>query len=163
MIRVPAGDRRFTLRVGAIIIHDGRVLCERGRSGATPFWFLPGGRTELGEAAAESLAREVGEELGLHATIGRLVYVVEYFFGYDGRRYHEVGLYFAVDLPAGSYPPTGTGPFARMDGDVELVFEWLPLVDLPATALYPSFFTTAPQSLPAETTHVVVKDAWAPP
>ena len=117
----------------------------------------------MGESAAESLTREMREELGLDVTIGRLVYVMEYFFGYGGKRYHELGWYFLVDLPSGWYPLNDEGPFVRMDGDAELVFERLPIDARDRHSLFPSFFTSGVALLPEETAHVVVHDDWAPP
>ncbi|CAL76118.1 conserved hypothetical protein; putative NUDIX domain [Bradyrhizobium sp. ORS 278] len=49
---------------------SGRVLlAERtARQVAAGFWELPGGKIEPGEAAAEAAARELSEEIGIHAT-----------------------------------------------------------------------------------------------
>ncbi len=62
--------------VAALIEQNGRLLvCQRRRSDAFPLkWEFPGGKARPGEAAAEALARELAEELGVTATIGREVY-----------------------------------------------------------------------------------------
>ena len=53
------GDIRFTFRVGGILIQREHVLCQS--AGEEGFWFLPGGRTEIGESArASRLAGDAG-------------------------------------------------------------------------------------------------------
>jgi 8-oxo-dGTP diphosphatase len=58
--------------VAAIIVRDGKVLiCQRSRTDSSPLkWEFPGGKVEAGETHAQSLAREVLEELGVPAIIG---------------------------------------------------------------------------------------------
>lgn len=57
--------------------------------------FLIGGRIEFGEPLAEALAREIEEETGVQAEIGRLLYFSENVYVYhDGRQFHEYGWYF---------------------------------------------------------------------
>ncbi|MCU1509338.1 MAG: 8-oxo-dGTP diphosphatase [Actinomycetota bacterium] len=53
------------LRIAAALIHDpdGRMLLVRKRG--TTMWMQPGGKLEPDETAADCLARELGEELGL--------------------------------------------------------------------------------------------------
>jgi 8-oxo-dGTP diphosphatase len=65
------------LRVVAAAIDDGRgryLLTQRppGRHLAGT-WEFPGGKVEPGEADVEALVRELDEELGVRADIGRLV------------------------------------------------------------------------------------------
>jgi 8-oxo-dGTP pyrophosphatase MutT (NUDIX family) len=60
--------RAETVLVGAILISDHRVLlCHRSHDRAwfPDVWDLPGGHVQLSESAAEALARELEEELGI--------------------------------------------------------------------------------------------------
>lgn len=54
------------IRVSAVLAVDdaGRLLLVRKRG--TSVWMQPGGKPEPGETAAETLARELHEELGAH-------------------------------------------------------------------------------------------------
>ncbi|WP_327085913.1 NUDIX domain-containing protein [Nonomuraea sp. NBC_01738] len=72
-------------RVRAVLVTPrGRLLTiKRVRAGAEPYWVLPGGGVEASDASLEAaLRREVLEEVGGHAVIGRLLRVVrgEHFF-----------------------------------------------------------------------------------
>jgi 8-oxo-dGTP diphosphatase len=52
--------------VGALVIHEGRVLLiQRGKPPLQGRWLIPGGTVELGETLTEAVVREVAEETGL--------------------------------------------------------------------------------------------------
>lgn len=79
--------------VGAVVLHEGRVLLVRRAARPSPGkWSLPGGLVELGETAAEAVRREIAEEcscdirlVGVCGVIDRIVRDAE------GRvRYHYV-------------------------------------------------------------------------
>lgn len=134
MISFDTPSHRFHLRAVAIIRRQTSVLLHRLRTDA--YWTLPGGRVEPGETAAQTVQRELEEELGISATIGPCTLVAEHFFSYEDRAYHELGLYFEVDLPAGALP-FGV-PILGMEQDKTLVFQWFDRDDLDQIDVRPS-------------------------
>lgn len=153
---------RFTYRVGGIALHNNRVLCQKSTMNASDiYWFLPGGRAELGESSEETLRREMLEELGETAQIGRLLYVIENFFVKHEEQHHEIGLYFELTFSENSYLyQDNVVSFVRPEEDhLPLLFDWLPLAALAQTqAIQPLFFNTALQTLPATTQHIMLSD-----
>ena len=59
--------------VGAAIVRGGRVLAARRTSPASAAgrWEFPGGKVEPDETEADSLVREIEEELGVRITVAR--------------------------------------------------------------------------------------------
>jgi 8-oxo-dGTP diphosphatase len=71
--------------VAALIVQDGKiVICQRTRHQTMPLkWEFPGGKIEPGEKLEEALRRELDEELGIRAAIGRKVAAFQHDYG-DG-------------------------------------------------------------------------------
>ena len=68
-------DRRRTLVVAGLILgDDGRILITQRRADQAlgGKWEFPGGKVEQGEAPVAALARELREELGVDAAVGRI-------------------------------------------------------------------------------------------
>jgi ADP-ribose pyrophosphatase YjhB (NUDIX family) len=79
--------------VGAIVLHEGRVLLvRRGQPPLAGKWSVPGGLCELGETTAEATRREIEEECGLKIRIVDLAGVLDRVIRDEaGRvRYHWV-------------------------------------------------------------------------
>lgn len=158
MIRFDQGAWRFNYRIVGVAIHDDQVLLHHAPTEA--FWSLPGGRAELGESAEQTLRRELREELGVEIEVVRLLWVVENFFPYDARNYHELALYFLMRLPQASHYLTQAGPYPCLEPGSELIFQWFStapeaLIGLP---LLPSFLQTELRQLPETTQHRVHYD-----
>ncbi|EJC82891.1 ADP-ribose pyrophosphatase [Rhizobium leguminosarum bv. trifolii WSM2297] len=122
MIVLDASESRFQLRAGALIRSRGHILIHRVVGDI--FWVLPGGRVEFHEAGAETLAREIEEEIGSKATVGPLRFVIENFFELGGRRVHEVGFYYEAELMT-ALPFHESDIVHRVrDGAADLEFRW---------------------------------------
>lgn len=145
MLTFTRGEQRFNYRVAGVAIEEGRILIHQGEG--DPFWSLPGGRCEFFESAAETLRREMVEETGSAVAVERLLWLVENFFAYAGYRYHELSLYFLMHFPEGAMP-RHQEHFESRDGDVRLLFRWLPLAELGTLDLRPTFLTTRLLDLP---------------
>jgi len=78
--------------IGAVIVHEGRVLLvRRGSEPLRGHWTLPGGVLEVGESLTEGVVREVREETGLLVEPLELVELLDRIHRLDGRvRYHYV-------------------------------------------------------------------------
>ena len=106
-ICVPVGDGYINVRVGAIIIKDGKLLMVG--NDAADYCYSVGGRSQLGESAEDALRRELREETGCALEIDRLGFVHEDFFWGDsgdkrGKLIHELGFYFYMKTPADFAP-----------------------------------------------------------
>ena len=62
---------RFNYRVGAIILHDGKVLLMRNPE--VPYLYSVGGRVNYNETTEEAVIREVLEETGVKLSVDRPV------------------------------------------------------------------------------------------
>ncbi|MBA3820391.1 MAG: (deoxy)nucleoside triphosphate pyrophosphohydrolase [Deltaproteobacteria bacterium] len=87
---------------GLIIGEDGRVLISQRRADqALPLqWEFPGGKVEPGESPTAALARELREELGVTALVGRIWDVL--FHPYPA--FDLVMLVYACRLGPGEIP-----------------------------------------------------------
>lgn len=137
--RTPQGN--FNYRVAAIIRRGDKLLVMREEE--IGHWYLPGGRVKLHEPLEDALRREVAEELALPARIVRPLWLVENFYTMDTKEgedipFHELGLYFLVELSTDALPEGET--FSQKDSDgVWHQYRWFSREDLQGVLLYPSF------------------------
>jgi 8-oxo-dGTP pyrophosphatase MutT (NUDIX family) len=147
----------FNYRVAAIIVEDDHVfLCRERRSDN---WFLPGGRVEMSESSTDSVRREIREELESDCQVERLVWVVENFYVANETRFHEIGLYYLVTLPAEStlLDKLTPRPFHEPLG-TDMEMRWFKLAEIGSLNLYPAFLRENLKDLPNSTQLIVVRD-----
>lgn len=72
------------------------LLCHsKGRANT----YLPGGHIDFGEKAGEALIREIKEELGVKARLGRFLGAVEHEYRRKSGKICEINLVFEVKIP----------------------------------------------------------------
>ena len=155
MIRYESGHNIFNYRVVGVAFNDQSVLLHKAEG--DDFWLLPGGRVEFGESAEQALIREMREEIDVEVEIVRLLWLVENFFTYENKRYHEIALYFLMQLPVACNYLIQPGPFQAEDGGIALIFRWFPCQPdvLHSLPLLPGFLQTSLQVLPESPQHVI--------
>ena len=156
MLVIKRKGERFTVRAAGVCVRDDYVLLHT--ADGIDFWALPGGRGEFGEPTAETVRREMVEETGLEVTVGNLLWLMENFFAYEGKAFHELGFYYRMTLPEEFPSPADQPEFYGAEEDKPLTFCWFPVADLEEVRLFPSYFRQALRELPTSPVHVVHRD-----
>lgn len=154
MICFDVDGARFNYRVAGIALRDNQVLlnCLEGEN----YWFLPGGRVDMGESSREGLRREMQEELQEEVQVGQLLWIAEDFFTSEsGKAYHELGFYYRMDFSPEASIYKIQEVLLATDGHTRLVFQWVPLTELEHIVLYPPFLIQGLQQLPEQTVHIL--------
>jgi 8-oxo-dGTP pyrophosphatase MutT (NUDIX family) len=145
----------FNYRVGAIITHQGKLLVNQ--LAGQEFWFLSGGRVSEGELSSKALERELSEELSSPCQVIRPVFLAESIFELDSKNFHELCLYYLVELPSDS--PLYTKASFEMEIDGGLYFKWHDLNDLGGINFQPHFLRDKLVVLPERLEHIMSKES----
>ena len=141
----------FNYRVCAVILHGNRLLAMKNQRKS--HFFLPGGRVMLHESAQDAIVRELKEELGIHVTNLRPLWLNQGFFteNVTKQRFHELCIYYLVDI---SHTDLIHKPesFTLQEGARTNHFFWLPLETPQEQYLYPLFIKEKIHNLPRSLT-----------
>ncbi|OGV59520.1 MAG: hypothetical protein A2283_01440 [Lentisphaerae bacterium RIFOXYA12_FULL_48_11] len=114
-----------------VFVESGKILLCRNREAMNVY--LPGGHIESGESAKVALIREIKEEMGRVATVGRFLGGAENSFIQNGKRHSEINLIFEMtvkNLIAGKKP-------SSCEDYIEFI--WVPLAKLKDSGMKPGF------------------------
>lgn len=145
------GSSKFNYRVCAVILSTNKILAMRDER--SPYYYLPGGRVQMGETAEQAVIREVEEELNITPDIVRPLWLNQAFFteDVDHLNYHEICIYFLLDISHTDLLKKGER-FTLTEGRHIHTFEWLPFDRLKDEYFYPLFLKTEIDRLPKEFT-----------
>lgn len=151
---VACDDGILNIRVGAIIMQDGKILMVG--NDRVDYLYSVGGRIKFGETAEEAIVREVLEETGVKMEVDRLGFVHEnYFYGdapsKQGKLVYEISLFFYMKVPHDFAPVS----VSFTEDNSKEYLRWASLDE--NGKLYPEFFRTELRS-PANTVKHFVTD-----
>ena len=93
-------DKR-RVNVRAIIWRDGKLLAAKQKNtdgSETKYWCIPGGGLDPGESLQEGVAREIMEETGIEAKVGKLLFIQQFNSEREGRD-EELEFFFHIENP----------------------------------------------------------------
>ena len=134
---VPCEEGLINLRVGAIIMKNGKILMV-GNDRAD-YLYSVGGRIKFGETSAEAVIREVYEETGVKLDVDYLGFIHENYFYGDaesnrGKLIYEVSYFYYMKVPEGFEPVC----MSMTEDDHEEFLRWIDVND--PIRYYPEFF-----------------------
>ena len=151
---VPCDEGILNIRVGAIIMKDGKILMVG--NDINDYLYSVGGRIKFSETAEEAIRREVFEETGVKMEIDRLGFVHEnYFYGDSssnlGKLIYEISFYFYMKVPSDFSPISES----YTEDNIKEYIKWVSLDE--EVRIYPEFFRTELKS-PTDTVKHLVND-----
>ena len=124
---VKCEDGFINIRVGAIIMHNGKFLMVGNKR--SDYLYSVGGRIKFGETAEQAVIREVFEETGVKMETDRLGFIHENYFIGDSpskkdKVIYEISFFFYMKVP----------------DNIEEFLKWCSPDD--EQKMYPEFFRT---------------------
>ena len=152
---VTCDDGVLNIRVGAIIMKDGKVLMVGNER--ADYLYSVGGRIKFGETAEDAVVREVFEETGVKMEIDRLGFVHEnYFFGDFssnlGKLVYEISFFFYMKVPCDFTPVSAS----FTEDNTKEHLKWVSLDE--DIKMYPEFFRTELNNITDSVKHFVTDE-----
>jgi hypothetical protein len=95
------------------------------------------------------------EELDVEINVGRLLWISENFFEFQGDSWHELSLYYFFDFPEGQ-TYYDLAEFHGIEEGGRLLFKWHPISELVNTWLFPTFLRESLTNMPSSPDHSVL-------
>ena len=109
-----------------------------------------------GELSGVALERELQEELASSCSVIRPVFLAESVFGLESKKFHEICLYYLVELPSDSPLYSKDAFEMAMDGGLD--FKWQNIDGLASINFQPHFLRDKLDVLPERLEHVMFKE-----
>ena len=134
-ITIDVDDYKLNVRAAGVMIHNGKILVHRNVN--SDHYALIGGRVEIGESSANTIKREIKEELGKDIEITGYISTIENFFEMKGSKYHEI-LFVHKGEFVNEEDKKIEYTLKNLEGKDYLQYEWLDISKIDEYPLLPS-------------------------
>ena len=133
-ITIDVGEYKLNVRAAGVMIHNGKVLVHKNMN--SNHYALIGGRVEIGENSADTVRREIKEELGKDVQITGYVSTIENFFEMKGSKYHEIMFVHRIEF-TDEEDKKIEYTMKNIEGKDYLQYEWIELSKIDQYPLLP--------------------------
>lgn len=133
-ITIDVGEYKLNVRAAGVMIHNGKVLVHKNVN--SNHYALIGGRVEIGENSADTVRREIKEELGKNVQITGYVSTIENFFEMKGSKYHEIMFVHKIEFTDEDDKKIEY-TMKNLEGKDYLQYEWIELSKIDQYPLLP--------------------------
>ena len=133
-ITIDVDDYKLNVRAAGVMIHNGKILVHRNVN--SDHYALIGGRVEIGESSANTIKREIKEELGKDIEITGYISTIENFFEMKGSKYHEI-LFVHKGEFVDEKDKKIEYTLKNLEGKDYLQYEWLAISKIDEYPLWP--------------------------
>lgn len=133
-ITIDVDNYKLNVRAAGVIIHNGKILLHRNIN--SNHYALIGGRVEIGESSADTIKREIKEELGKDIEITGYISTIENFFEMKGSKYHEILFVHKIEF-TNEEDKKIEYTMKNIEGKDYLQYEWIDLDNIEEYPLMP--------------------------
>lgn len=121
-ITININDYKLNVRAAGVILHNGKILVHRNVN--SDHYALIGGRVEIGENSADTIKREIKEELGKDIEIQGYISTIENFFKMKDSKYHEIMFIYKIEF-TNEEDKKIENTMKNIEGKEYLQYEWI--------------------------------------
>ncbi len=133
-ITLDVGDYKLNVRTAGIMIHNGKILTHKDIH--SDHYALIGGRVKIGENSADTIKREIKEEIGKEIEITGYVSTIENFFEMKGKKYHEIMFIHKIEFTEEEDKKIEY-TMKNIEGNDYLQYEWIDIDKIDKCPLLP--------------------------
>lgn len=133
-ITINVDDYKLNVRAAGVMIHNGKILVHKNVN--SDHYALIGERVEIGENSADTVKREIKEELGKDIEITGYISTIENFFEMKGSKYHEIMFVHKIEF-TNEEDKKIEYTMKNVEGKDYLQYEWIELERIDEYPLLP--------------------------
>ncbi len=133
-ITIDVDDYKLNVRAAGVMIHNGKILVHRNVN--SDHYALIGGRVAIGENSADTVKREIKEEVGKEIEITGYISTIENFFEMKGSNYHEIMFVHKIEF-INEEDKKIEYTMKNIEGKDYLQYEWIDLDKIDEYPLLP--------------------------